>query len=157
MKTSMARVENPASVLPYLKEQSVQRFEYKDSERIFELICHFPKKVRGGDPIFFLGRFGGVERFRRLEGDLAAFKDFTTSYQAGPGIRPIVIQSLTYPHADEIEFWFGANFGGVAFAFTSLEAFTRESSVKEVGRDFIYSDSVSGVEFDFYHPFDGLG
>src|SRR6185369_6110995 len=97
----------------------------------------------------FLGRFGGVERFQRLKGDLAVLKEFPTSYQAGPGGRPIVIQSMAYPHSNEIEFWFDSKLGGVIFAFTSLEAFTRESSVKDVGGNFIYSDSVSGIEFDF--------
>jgi hypothetical protein len=134
----------------------VYSFTYHATQRRFILVCHYPKKSWGGDPIFFHGRFRGVNRFKRLEGDVEAFKSFRTAYQAEKGKPALVIQSIRQDSSNEVEFWFGPSFGGVHFSFASLEGRTREAKVEQVNGDFLYRDSVSGAQIDPFQPFADL-
>lgn len=155
---------NGATVYPIeleiLQEMLVIAFAYRTDERRFTIISGYPARSPGSSRDFIALVFKDVNRFNREAGDLPALAHFKYSYATKDDVGTRAFQDIETRDGEDgcryVRFWFGPNFGGIAFDYRSLEVRRRGSRVVKVKKDFIYFDLVSMKEFDFYNPFPDL-
>jgi hypothetical protein len=147
--------------LHMLQEMLIIAFAYRADERRFTIISSYPERSPGSSRDLIALVFKDVNRFIRELGDLPQLRKYKFSYATKDEVGARVFQDIATGDGEEgrqyVRFWFGPNFGGIAFEYRSLEVHRRGSRVVEIKKnDFVYFDLVSMKEFDFYDPFPDL-
>lgn len=146
--------------LEKLLERPIIGFAYNAGRCTFTIVSDFPDLSPGSvrDLIAFV--FHSVSGFVRETGDLPELVRFRLRYAAKNEIGAHVFQDIETRElgagAKYVRFWFGPNFGGIAFEYGSVDVYRRGSRVFQMGDDFIYFDARTNEEFDFYEPFPNL-
>ena len=150
---------NPVK-LEYLMESLLIAFAYNEHERQFVIVSDYPERSPGSVYDLVGLVFQRVNRFHRELGNLAELRKYKLSYATKDSPGSTVFQHIETGEGDDgcqhVNFWFGPNFGGIAFDYRSLEVHRRGTRVVKVKDRKIYFDSVSMKEFDFYNPFPDL-
>jgi hypothetical protein len=156
----MQKIESPEAALERLRECLLIAFSYSEEQRTFTLVSDYPDKSPGSDRDLVGFSFTEVEKFTREAGDLPELARFGTGYHARDEVGGRVFQAVELQAAAsgarQVSFWFGPNFGGVAFDYRGLEGLRRCARVVEASGHFTYHDAVTGEELDFYDPFPQL-
>ncbi|MFT3926006.1 MAG: hypothetical protein QM778_25910 [Myxococcales bacterium] len=156
----MRTIDSPDEVLGRMLECLVIAFSYSVEAKRFVLVSDYPDKSPGSVRELIALVFHDVDRFFREPGDLPALARFHFSYFARDEVGGRVVQSVqstdVAPGLRRARFWFGPNFGGVTLDYRSLAGLARGSRVVQKGREFVYSDVQTSLEFDFYNPFPDL-
>jgi len=150
---------NPVK-LEYLMESMVIAFAYNEHERRFTIISDYPERSPGSVYDLVGLVFKDVNRFNREPGDLPKLKKYKFRYSTKDDTGACVFQNIETGEGEDgcqyVRFFFGPNFGGIAFEYRSLEVHRRGSRVVRIKNDPVYFDAASMKEFDFYNPFPDL-
>lgn len=135
-------------------------FAYRAEERRFTIISSYPERSPGSSRDLIALVFNDVNRFHRELGNLPELRKYKFSYATKDEVGSREFQDIETGEGEDgcqhVDFWFGPNFGGIAFEYRSLKVYRRASRVIKVGDDIIYFDLVSNREFDVYNPFPDL-
>ena len=156
----MELMRDPREALNNIMEALLFTYRYDASRRTFVLITEYPFKSPGSIREFAAFTFEDAD-FQRVSGDYEPYQGHQDSFQAkGPGA--FVIQSVRQKAdggsgRDQLELWFGPNFGGIVVTYGALRGYTRGSTAEKVGpSDWVYRDSKTNQPFDFDYPFPSL-
>jgi hypothetical protein len=154
--------------MPYVNDVDLQKllerpiigFAYDTGKRTFTIVSDFPDLSPGSVRDLIALVFNGVRQFVREPGNLPKLARFRLRYTAKNDVGAFVFQDIETrehgPDAKYVRFWFGPNFGGMAFEYENLDVHKRGSRVFQMGDDFVYFDASTNEEFDFYFPFPSL-
>ncbi len=146
--------------LKILQEMLIIAFAYRAEERRFTIISSYLERSPGSSRDLIALVFSDVNRFHRELGDLPKLRKYKFSYATKDEVGGREFQNIETGDGQDgcqyVNFWFGPNFGGIAFDYRSLEVHRRGTRVVKVKDRKIYFDSVSMKEFDFYNPFPDL-
>lgn len=147
--------------LEYLMESLLIAFAYNEHERRFSLVSDYPERSPGSVYDLVGLVFKDVHQFNREQGDLPRLKKYKFRYWTKDDTGAVVFQNIETGDGEDgykrVRFFFGPNFGGIAFEYRDLEVHRRGSRVVEIKKnEFIYFDAASMKEFDFYNPFPHL-
>jgi len=147
-------VRDPREALNNIMEALLFTYRYDAQRRTFVLITEYPFTSPGSVREFAAFVFEDAS-FQRLPGDYEPYQGHGESFQAkGPGA--FVIQNIRQK-ANEVELWFGPNFGGILVSYGQVRGYTRGSTAEKVGpADWVYRDSRTNEAFDFDYPFPSL-
>ncbi|GAA1847033.1 hypothetical protein GCM10009687_11310 [Asanoa iriomotensis] len=150
----MEPMRDPREALNNIMEALLFTYRYDAGRREFLLITEYPYKSPGSVREFAAFVFADAE-FRRLPGDYAPYQGHGETFQAkGPGA--FVIQNIRQKE-DQIELWFGPNFGGVTVTYGDVRGYTRGSTAEKTGpSEWVYRDSKTNEPFEFDYPFPSL-
>jgi len=155
----MQPMSRPEEALNNLMESVLLAFRFDPRRRTFTLVSDYPFRSPGSRREFAGFVLEDVD-FERLAGDNEYDQAYQDSFQAqGPG--GLVFQSIRQQAVGSgrrrIELWFGPSFGGVAVVYGSVRGYARGSTAEQVGpMEWVYRDSRTREEFDFYRPFPAL-
>jgi hypothetical protein len=147
-------MREPRDALNNVMESFVFTYRHDADRRKVVFVADYPFTSPGSIREFAAFVFEDAE-FQRLAGDYAPYQGHGDSFQAkGPGA--FVIQNVKQK-ADQLELWFGPNFGGVSIRYGDVRGYTRGSTAEKVGpSEWIYRDSSTNERFDFDYPFPSL-
>ena len=150
---------NPVK-LEYLMESLLIAFAYNEHERRFTLVSDYPERSPGSVYDLVGLVFIDVRRFHREPGNLPELKKYKFSYATKDDTGATVFQDIETRDGEDgrhyVRFFFGPNFGGIAFEYGSLNVHRRGSRVVRTGGKIVYFDHVSMEEFEFDNPFPEL-
>ena len=150
----MELMRDPREALNNIMEALLFTYRYDASRRTFVLVTEYPFKSPGSVREFAAWVFSDAS-FQRVPGDHEPYQGHQESFQAkGPGA--FVIQSVRQK-PDQLELWFGPNFGGFVVTYGEVQGYTRGSTAEKVGpSEWVYRDSKTNQPFDFDYPFPAL-
>lgn len=156
----MERHSTTTIELEILQDMLIIAFAYCADERRFTIISGYPERSPGSARDFVALVFKDVKRFHREPGDLPTLAHFKLSYATKDDVGTRESQDIESRDGEDgrqyVRFWFGPNFGGVAFEYGSLDVHRRGSRVVRTGGKIVYFDHVSMEEFEFDNPFPEL-
>jgi hypothetical protein len=153
-------VSAPEEALNQLMECLLLSFRYSPEQRTFTLATDYPLKSPGSIRQFVGFTFTDAD-FTREYGEIDHFRQYDTSFQAGPQTGAIVVQSVTQSTTNtgsrRLDLWFGPNFGGVHIRYGRVVGYTRGSTAEQVNpTTWVYRDLQTRQEFDMFKPFPSL-
>ncbi|MDG4821378.1 hypothetical protein O7635_05855 [Asanoa sp. WMMD1127] len=155
----MELMREPQDALNNVMESFVFTYRYDAHARTVVFVVDYPFTSPGSVREFAAFVFEDAE-FQRVPGDYAAYQSITDFYQGkGPGgmVVQYIKQKSLGPDRDQVELWFGPNFGGILVTYGRLRGYTRGSTARQTGpADWQYRDSKTGEKFQFEYPFPSL-